>query len=372
MSAESTSLNLLSVEQVVRERYSQASQKVEPALCCAVTPSQPELLKVLPPEIIERDYGCGDPAKYVTAGETVLDLGSGVGKACYVAAQIVGAAGRVIGVDMNDDMLSVARKYQPEIAQKIGYSNVEFRRGRIQDLATDLDVLDAMLASTSVANAADWMAFEERRKLLAKSEPMIASESIDVTLSNCVLNLVAEAERVQLIAELYRVLRPGGRAVISDIVSSKPVPEHLKNNAELWSGCISGAFEQRAFVKAFETAGFTAVELLERQAQPWQVVEGIEFRSVTIRAYRPKLTVATGEVAYVTYRGPWRSVMTDDMVLLSRGEPMLVHAEVADRWMIGPLKQQLIVERAFFGGPASQQSSATEEHGCCGEATKCC
>jgi ubiquinone/menaquinone biosynthesis C-methylase UbiE len=250
----------LNVEQAVRERYSAASQQVEPALCCPVQ-YDGRYLAVLPPEILERDYGCGDPSRYVQPGETVLDLGSGGGKICFITSQIVGPGGRVIGVDKNDDMLALARKYQRQIGEAIGWHNVEFRRGRIQDLKTDLDD--------------------------AGGGPLIADASIDVVLSNCVLNLVAEADRRQLFAELFRVLRPGGRATISDIVSDRPVPERLKHDPALWSGCISGAYEEAAFLASFREAGFVTVELVARQDEPWTVVAGIEFRSVTVRAYKP-------------------------------------------------------------------------------------
>jgi arsenite methyltransferase len=250
----------LNVEQVVRERYSAASQQVEPALCCPVQYDS-RYLTVLPAEILERDYGCGDPSRYVREGETVLDLGSGGGKICYIASQIVGPSGRVIGVDKNEDMLALARKYQQHVGNAIGWHNVEFHRGRIQDLVTDLE--------------------DPARR------PMIADRSIDVVLSNCVLNLVAENDRRQLFAEVFRVLKPGGRAAISDIVSDRPVPERLKHDPELWSGCISGAYEESAFLEAFAAAGFVTVELVARQDEPWTVVEGIEFRSVTVRAYKP-------------------------------------------------------------------------------------
>ena len=248
----------LTVEAAVLGRYSAASKAVEPALCCPVNYDR-KLLAVLPAELIERDYGCGDPSRFVREGETVLDLGSGGGKICYIASQIVGPRGRVIGVDMNEDMLALARKYQREIADRIGWDNVTFHRGRIQDLTHSLDEP-------------------------GRTEPLIPTGSIDVVLSNCVLNLVHEEEREQLFREVFRVLRPGGRAVISDIVSNQPVSAALKADPTLWSGCISGAFEEQDFLAAFSSAGFRNVELVARQAEPWTVVEGIEFRSVTVRA----------------------------------------------------------------------------------------
>jgi arsenite methyltransferase len=239
----------LHVEAPVLGRYSAASKAVEPALCCPVSYDR-KLLAVLPDELIERDYGCGDPSRFVREGETVLDLGSGGGKICYIASQIVGPRGRVIGIDMNEDMLALARKYQREIAGRIGWDNVTFHQGRIQDLS------------------------------------MIATGSIDVVLSNCVLNLVNEADREQLFREVFRVLRPGGRAAISDIVSSRPVPAELKADPTLWSGCISGAFEEQAFLQAFPAAGFNHVQLVARQEEPWTVLAGIEFRSVTVQAMK--------------------------------------------------------------------------------------
>ena len=109
---------ILDVEAAVRARYSAASQAAEPALCCPVK-YEAKYLAVLPSELIERDYGCGDPSRFVAEGEAVLDLGSGGGKICYIASQIVGPQGRVIGVDMNEQMLELARKYQAEIAGRV-------------------------------------------------------------------------------------------------------------------------------------------------------------------------------------------------------------------------------------------------------------
>src|SRR5215212_6139354 len=149
----------LKVESAVRRRYSEAAgQKVE-ALCCPIEYDR-QYLKVIPQEVIDRDYGCGDPSKYLKSGETVLDLGSGTGKICFIAAQIVGANGRVIGVDMNDDMLALARRYAPVVGDAIGYHNVEFRKGRIQDLALNLEKLDRELKANPVQDAQSFLAAE--------------------------------------------------------------------------------------------------------------------------------------------------------------------------------------------------------------------
>lgn len=313
----------LNVEKAVRERYSQgATQKVE-ALCCPVV-YDPKYLKILPEEILERDYGCGDPSQYVREGETVLDLGSGGGKICYIAAQVVGAKGRVIGVDMNDDMLALARKYQKSIGDKLGYHNVEFHRGKIQDLKLDYDRLDAYLKDRPVRSASDLKALEEKSDELRAHHPMIADNSIDVVVSNCVLNLVKEEDKEQLIREIYRVLRPGGRIAISDIVSDEDIPQHQKNDPELWSGCISGAYKEDEFLKAFERAGFYGIQIAKRDEQPWQVVEGIEYRSVTVIAYKGKEGPCLERNQAVIYKGPWKAVIDDDGHTLFRGERMAV------------------------------------------------
>ena len=126
-------------ENAVGERYAKAAKAREPALCCPVAYNQ-DLLNVIPQEIIDRDYGCGDPSPFVRKGDTVLDLGSGGGKLCYIISQLVGPEGRVIGVDCNETMLDLARRHQPEVAQQIGYDNISFRAGMIQNLQLDLEL----------------------------------------------------------------------------------------------------------------------------------------------------------------------------------------------------------------------------------------
>ncbi|MCG8450355.1 MAG: methyltransferase domain-containing protein, partial [Pirellulales bacterium] len=313
----------LDVEQAVRERYGAAAQAAEPALCCPVD-YDTKYLEIIPEEIIERDYGCGDPSKHLVEGDTVLDLGSGGGKICYIAAQVVGAAGKVIGVDRNDDMLALARKYQTPVADKLGYANVDFRKGSIQDLALNLESFEAYLAEHPVQSSSEWLRAEVHADTLRKSQPLVASDSVDVVVSNCVLNLVDKADRRQLFVEIFRVLKRGGRAVISDIVCDEPVPEYLQNDPNLWSGCISGAFVEDEFLQAFAAAGFYGIEILSRQEEAWATVEGIEFRSVTIRAYKGKEGACLDQKHAVIYNGPWSKVMDDDGHTLYRGKRMAV------------------------------------------------
>jgi arsenite methyltransferase len=311
------------VERAVRERYSAAARSTEAALCCPVQYDE-RLLEMVPAEIRHKDYGCGDPSRFVRDGETVLDLGSGAGKICYIAAQIVGESGRVIGVDCNDTMLALARKYRDEFAARVGFANVEFRKAKIQDLRLDLDRLDGHLAASPVQSSGDWLQMEEVARRLRETEPVIADDSVDVVLSNCVLNLVRTDDRRQLFQEMYRVLKRGGRAVISDIVSDEDVPPHLRSDHHLWSGCISGAFREDEFFRAFEEAGFYGVELVSRQPEPWAVVEGIEFRSVTGRAFKGKEGPCLDRSQAVIYKGPWKTVIDDDGHELYRGQRMAV------------------------------------------------
>ncbi|HEV2839879.1 MAG TPA: methyltransferase domain-containing protein [Chthoniobacterales bacterium] len=311
-------MSTINAESEVRKRYAAGAKAAEAKLCCPVDYNT-EYLKAIPQEVIERDYGCGDPSKYLRQGETVLDLGSGTGKICFIAAQVVGPTGKVIGVDMTDEMLAVARTNAPIVAERIGYSNVEFRKGRIQDLALNVDLLDAELKRRPISDAASFLAADELAQELRVKSPLVANDSVDVVVSNCVLNLVEAHAKRQLFEEIFRVLRIGGRAVISDIVSDEEVPEHLQNDPELWSGCISGALTEEGFLAAFTAAGFYGVQVLKRDEQAWQTVEGIEFRSVTIEAFKGKQGPCVERNQAVIYKGPFKEVLDDDNHRMERG-----------------------------------------------------
>ncbi|QNJ25438.1 methyltransferase domain protein [Synechococcus sp. SYN20] len=244
--------------QAVEDRYGAAAAEQEACLCTPVA-FDPSLLKPIPQDVVDRDYGCGDPTRWVRSGDAVLDLGSGSGKNAFICAQVVGATGQVIGVDRNADMLALSRSAAPVVAERIGYANVGFLEGAIE-------ALDATNA---------------------QGEPLVADSSIDVVLSNCVLNLVNPSARQQLLQNIRRVLRPAGRVAISDIVCDRSVPMALQQDAELWSGCISGAWLEEAFLEDFRALGFEQVQYAERSETPWRVVEGIEFRAVTLTGALP-------------------------------------------------------------------------------------
>lgn len=347
---ESDSLN---VDAAVRERYGAAAQAAEPALCCPVS-YDPKYLEVIPEEVLQRDYGCGDPSRHLQPGDHVLDLGSGGGKICFIASQVVGADGYVVGVDINDDMLGLARQYQDEVAERIGYRNTDFRKGRIQDLRLNVELLDEYLQQHPVASASDWLATDEKTRDLRAQHPLVDSDSMDAVVSNCVLNLVRNEDRKQLFAEVFRVLKKGGRAIISDIVSDEDVPEHLQNNAELWSGCISGAFREDQFLKAFEDAGFYGLEIIDRQAEPWAVIEGIEFRSMTVRAWKGKDGPCLDRRQAVIYNGPWKVVVDDDGHKLVRGKRMAVCDKTFQIYTSAPYENQVTAVEPMVNIPLDQ------------------
>ncbi len=325
-------------EAIVRQRYAAGAKERARELCCPVD-YESEYLKIIPQEVIERDYGCGDPSAYLRDGETVLDLGSGTGKICFIAAQIVGPKGKVIGVDMTDEMLEVARRNAPIMAERIGYANVEFRKGRIQDLALDLELLDRQLKESPITNATSFLAADELAEELRVKHPLIASDSIDVVVSNCVLNLVESKSKPQLFSEIFRVLRKGGRAVICDIVSDEEVPEEMQSDPELWSGCISGALTEGAFLAAFENAGFYGTQILKRDVDPWRTVQGIEFRSVTIEAFKGKQGECFERNQAVIYRGPFKEVLDDDNHRMERGKRYAVCDKTYNLYKKAPYRE---------------------------------
>lgn len=183
------------------------------------------------PEGANLGLGCGNPTAVASLqpGETVIDLGSGGGFDCFLAAAQVGATGRVIGVDMTAEMLSLAR----ENARKGGYGNVEFRLGEIENLP-------------------------------------VADNTADVVISNCVINLSPDKARV--FREAYRILKPGGRLMVSDIVLLRELPDEIRNSVEAYVGCVAGAEAKDSYLEAIEGAGFRDVEVLKETPFPFELL----------------------------------------------------------------------------------------------------
>lgn len=357
-------------EKAVQERYAAAAASREQALCCPVDYNQ-ELLKIIPEEVIAKDYGCGDPSRFLKPGERVLDLGSGTGKICFIAAQVVGKSGSVIGVDMTDDMLEVARRNQPIVAERLGYANVEFRKGRIQDLALDLEYLDQELSSKPINGSNAFLAANEFAEECRQTNPLIPDQSVDVVVSNCVLNLVDPKAKRDLFLEIYRVCRVGGRAVISDIVSDEPVPATLQADPELWSGCISGALTESGFLQAFAEAGFQGIEILKRDPEPWQTVEGIEFFSVTVQAHRLPEGEEQDLNQAAIYLGPFQKVMDDQGRWFERGERHAISSLQFEQYQQPPYADHFAIispkakpsEATAFNAVPGQRRSSRESKG---------
>ncbi|MCH9790026.1 MAG: methyltransferase domain-containing protein, partial [Planctomycetes bacterium] len=340
-------------EESVYSRYANAANQKEQSLCCPVTYNA-EYLSIIPQEILQRDYGCGDPTPYLSEGDTVVDLGSGGGKICYIASQIVGPEGKVIGVDCNAEMLALARKYKQEISDQLGYSNVDFHCGLIQDLKLDLDQLNQELADNPIDSHSRWLELRNLEERLRSETPMIQDESADCVISNCVLNLVRESDRSQLLQEVFRVLKRGGKAVISDIVCDEDVPGHLKEDPTLWSGCLSGAFREDAFLKAFEDAGFHGIEILKREETPWQTIEGIEFRSITVSAFKGKQGPCLERNQAMIYLGPYKKVEDDDGHIYFRGQRIAVCDKTFKLLQAPPYQGQFAAIKPFQNIPLDQ------------------
>ena len=214
------------IHEVVREHYAERI-KTDGACCGAedgcgssgnLYPA--ELLSTLPDGELPMSYGCGDPITLASleAGQVVLDLGSGAGLDCFFAARKVGPTGRVIGVDMTPEMIERARLG----AKRLQLENVEFRLGLLEELPVD-------------------------------------DTSFDVVISNCVINLAPD--KAPVLREAFRVLKPGGKLAVSDIVTAGPLPETVKNSLSAWAGCVAGALDVDDYRAALQRAGFAAITI---------------------------------------------------------------------------------------------------------------
>lgn len=261
---------------VVKEFYQAAAETAKEDILNPV--SYPEAsVSHIPPPYRFRGYGCGSPVldARLQAGETVLDLGCGAGVECFIAARLVGKKGRVFGVDMLDTMLSRAAQGANGVAVNLGYRNLEFKKGYLEDLP-------------------------------------IPDSSIDVVLSNCVINLSGHKRRT--FAEIFRVLKPGGRLIISDVVSETEPDPALKNDPVLRGECLAGALTERDLFGLLAESGFMAVRILKRF--PYRAIQGHQFFSLT---YEARKQPAVQEMRRVMYRGPFAALVTAGGELLPVG-----------------------------------------------------
>ena len=247
------------IKEVVKRRYAQIAKQDQQSCCpscaCGVNPlSQAEAIGYLRedlehiPEEAVMGLGCSNPTTIadLKAGEVVLDLGSGAGVDVFLAANKVGSAGRVIGIDMTEEMIDKAEG----IARTHGYHNVEFRLGEIEKLPVE-------------------------------------DKSVDVIISNCVINLSPDKSKV--FHEAYRALKPGGKLTVSDIVSEGALPDEIKNDPEAWAGCIAGALEQQEYLKKIKKAGFGDVQVVSSkefyiEGKGGKVIK--KLLSITVKAYK--------------------------------------------------------------------------------------
>jgi len=220
------------IKEVVKGRYAQIAKQDQESCCpscgCGASPSvQAEAIGYLRedlehvPEEAIMGLGCGNPTAIaeLKAGEVVLDLGSGAGVDVFLAANKVGSTGRVIGVDMTEEMVKKANS----IARDHGYHNVEFRLGEIEELPVD-------------------------------------DKAVDAIISNCVINL--SPDKSEVFREAYRVLKPGGRLTVSDIVSEGALPDEIKSDSNAWACCIGGALEHQEYLERIKKAGFKDVQVV--------------------------------------------------------------------------------------------------------------
>lgn len=232
---------------VVRDYYSEAAIRPKPEICSPLQGPTADLAHI-PSDLLDRTYGCGSPvfAARLRKGEHVIDLGCGVGVECFVASKLVGPSGRVSGVDMTPQMLSVAGDAAAKVSESLGYSNVRFVQAALESLP-------------------------------------LGEAIADVVISNCVVNL--SPQKLKVFSEVRRILKPGGRLVISDIVAEKDVPGNVRHNPQLRAECVGGALAERSLLLLLSKLGFDNVRIEQRV--PWREIEGVQFYSDTIWAERP-------------------------------------------------------------------------------------
>lgn len=287
----------------------QSKNDLKTGACCTAE-SMPEhlrpILGEIHPEILDRFYGCGSPIPSALEGATVLDLGCGTGRDVYMLSKLVGESGRVIGLDMTEQQLAVARKYGKWHTNKFGYSktNVEFKNGYMEDLAG----------------------------------ASIADNSVDLVVSNCVINLSPDKEKV--FSEILRVLKPGGELYFSDVFADRRIPEALKSDPVLLGECLSGALYTEDFrrmlakhgIADFRVVKSSPVPILDKEIE--RKIGMVNFSSLTIRAFKLDLEDKCedyGQIAY--YKGTVaespHEFMLDDHHLIKTGMPFLVCGNTA-------------------------------------------
>jgi SAM-dependent methyltransferase len=286
------------------------SKDLKTNACCtneSVSPYIKSILADIEPEILEKFYGCGSPIPQALEGCRVVDVGCGTGRDTYIVSRMVGSNGFVIGVDMTDEQLEVARKHLPSQMKRFGYKtpNIDFRKGYIEDLA----------------------------------ECGIDSDSVDVVISNCVINLSPAKQRV--FSEIFRILKPGGELYFSDIFSDRRIPETLHRDPVLYGECLGGALYIEDFRRLLQGIGIPDCRVVTQRAVSIENPEiqsktgMVNFYSMTIRAFKldnledicedyGQAAVYLGSIANEPH-----SFMLDDHHVFYTSKPMLVCGNTA-------------------------------------------
>jgi SAM-dependent methyltransferase len=189
--------------------------------------------------------------------------------------------------------------------------------------------VEDIVAGRTINSLEDYAALQDHLKDLRTRQPMIADNSVDLVVSNCVINLVDTASKGQVLQEIFRVLKPGGRIALSDNVSNIPVPDDIKNDPELWVGCYAGVYQEQEFYRALSAVGFVGLTIEDRAAVPEKTIGDVTFHSVTVTATKPGQAPHSAVPARVLYKGPWSEVTAGAGMALKRGEVTEVSAEIA-------------------------------------------
>jgi len=333
--------------EAIAEFYGKTVQKTEDLKfdACCIAEYDLELLRPITTEVKEKRYGCGSPLPEAIEGGTILDLGCGAGIDVFMAAQIVGPSGKVIGVDMTPAQLEVAERNVAPIMANLGFTepNVDFRQGRIEEIPAEDD-------------------------------------SVDVVISNCVINLCVDKERV--FREIYRILKPGGEFFIADIIADRRIPKRLAKDELLYSECLTGAAYGGDLRRTMQKAGFEDVRTVSSRRLD-DVIEGIHFDSVGLRGFKLSLEDACEDYGQVAvYKGTItrreNEFVLDEGHRFVAGMPQRVCKNTADMLTATRYAPHFHVSEPIFHmglfdcGPGEQNQEKSNENKILAPVSSCC
>lgn len=283
----------------VEDFYRSAAVDPREDLCCPVkSPEEKEMVSHIPHEVLSISYGCGSPvlSANISKGKKVVDLGSGGGIDCFIAAKLVGSTGSVVGVDMTGEMIEKARKANSEVSENLGFDVVTFKDGYLEELPLE-------------------------------------DFSADVIISNCVINL--SHDKAKVFSEIFRTLKDGGHFSISDVVAHDDVPAEMKEDRELWGECISGALKEEEFISMCKEAGFYGLHITSRT--PYRDIEGLKFSSIVIHGYKIKKSSESISGSYFAiYNGPLSVVIDDEGHKFPVGKAIEICSETREKLSMPP------------------------------------